>query len=244
MTRIFLVLVLVATAWFWLQIRNQPDPKRRRELTIKAATLAVATVLLYLALTGRMHWLGLLFAGIIPAVKPLLLFALRNFPLLASLYKRFGPTAAPQQSSEVRARYIVMRLDHETGELSGNVLAGPACAGSQLSDLDQAQLAELLSYCKSHDADSARLLETYLEQRFGESFETDGAADSDPGQSSESIRMTRAEALAILGLVGEPSHDEVVAAHRKLMQKLHPDRGGNDYLAGKINAARDYLLAN
>ena len=59
--------------------------------------------------------------------------------------------------------------------------------------------------------------------------------------------MTLAEALGILGLDGDVSKGEITPvkvqdAHRRLIQKLHPDRGGNDYLAAKINQARDYLL--
>jgi len=53
--------------------------------------------------------------------------------------------------------------------------------------------------------------------------------------------MNRQLALEILGLSERATRDDVHKAHRKLMQKMHPDRGGTEYLAKKINAARDYL---
>ncbi len=54
--------------------------------------------------------------------------------------------------------------------------------------------------------------------------------------------MSETEALEILGLQKGATRDDVVQAHRRLMQKMHPDRGGSDYLARKINLARDFLL--
>jgi hypothetical protein len=54
--------------------------------------------------------------------------------------------------------------------------------------------------------------------------------------------MTRGRALEILGLSGNPSRDEILAAHRRLIQKLHPDRGGSTYLAQQLNDAKARLL--
>lgn len=54
--------------------------------------------------------------------------------------------------------------------------------------------------------------------------------------------MTRDEALEVLGLDSSASKNDIITAHRKLIQKLHPDRGGSDYLASKINLAKKILL--
>ena len=54
--------------------------------------------------------------------------------------------------------------------------------------------------------------------------------------------MSHAEASEILGLPPAASRADIRAAHRRLMQAAHPDRGGSDWLAARINQARDVLL--
>ncbi|MEW6254384.1 MAG: hypothetical protein AB1592_00385 [Pseudomonadota bacterium] len=61
--------------------------------------------------------------------------------------------------------------------------------------------------------------------------------------SYDTPEMGRDEALDVLGLEGEPGAAAVRAAHRRLMQMVHPDKGGSTYLASKINQAKDVLLA-
>ncbi len=54
--------------------------------------------------------------------------------------------------------------------------------------------------------------------------------------------MTREEALATLGVKPGASREEIQAAYKRLMQKMHPDKGGTDALAARLNQARDILL--
>ena len=75
---------------------------------------------------------------------------------------------------------------------------------------------------------------------FGDFQQTAEQNDSQTAQSQ--IDMTRKEAAEILGVDENASPEEVRLAHKKLMQKVHPDRGGTDALAKQINAAKDTLL--
>jgi hypothetical protein len=139
----------------------------------------------------------------------------------------------------VTSRILKMTLDHDSGDLSGVVLEG-TYRDWLLEELDREQLDDLMAFCQREDADSAQLLASYLEQRFPD--DAGHTEHSTHAGSANATGLTRAEALAVLGLGEEASEEDIVAAHRALIQKLHPDRGGNDYLAAKINEAKDFLI--
>jgi hypothetical protein len=134
-----------------------------------------------------------------------------------------------------------MTLDHDSGTLDGEVLAGRH-AGVRLGALSLVQLQALLLDYRREDADSARLLESYLERVHGPQWHEGFAREEGAAEAGFTGPMTRDEAWRILGLEADADRESIIAAHRRLMQKLHPDRGGSDYLAAKINQAKDCLL--
>jgi len=131
-----------------------------------------------------------------------------------------------------------MELDHDTGRMTGHVLAGNH-QGASLDALDRATLIKLLSEI---DDDSRDLLSTYLDRR-EPGWREYAQGDADAGvRPANSGKMTEREAYQILGLQPEASPEEISRAHRSLIKKLHPDQGGTTYLAARINEAKDVLL--
>ena len=211
-----------------------PPHKRRAEYIKLGLGIALVTTL-FLAATGRMNWIGAAFAGLLVVARQGLPLLSRLFPMLAHLRNKSAPAAG--QNSTVETALLRMNMDHDSGALQGEILQG-SFKGWRLTNMDRQQLEQFFAYCGSEDADSLQLLDSYLQQRFpGEAFA--GQQQSAPGSSNT---MGRSEALAMLGLSDAATKEDIITAHRKLIQKLHPDRGGNDYLAAQINQAKDLLL--
>ncbi|MDB5371958.1 MAG: hypothetical protein JWP04_600 [Belnapia sp.] len=149
--------------------------------------------------------------------------------------RRFAGRAAPDDASLVETATLAMRLDHASGRMSGRVLRGPE-AGRELAELPLEALLALLAECRAGDPDSVPLLEVWLDRT-----QPDWRVATPFGAPADGP-MTHSEALAVLGLEDGAAPDEVRAAHRRLMRSAHPDHGGSDWLAARINQARDLLL--
>ena len=223
------ICVALAVNWF----ANASLPQVIRALRRAAVVLALLVVLV-LVLIGRLHWLIGLVGWAIPAALALRAMLRRDAAAR-------GPR--PGQSSQVRTPFLDMRLDHDSGALDGTVIAG-AYEGRMLSSMSLEELRALLAEAAG-DADTANVLAAYLDRHHGESWRSrddrDPASEAGAGAAAGGT-MTRDEAWRILGLEPDASVDEIRAAHRRLMKQLHPDHGGTDYLAAKINEAKDLLL--
>ena len=225
---------------YWLKKKIEEEG---RGFLIKAALIGAAVILLLLAATGRVHWLGAILAALLAGLRSLAPLLLRHLPL-TQIWRYFsgaGKTSTGNAST-VKTDILSMQLDHDSGELTGEVLSGPF-AGQSLGQMEPDQLRELLRFCLQQDQESAQLLQAYLQRRFGKSFDDGQAGAEQAHQPDTSGAMGEAEALAILGLEKGADKQAIVQAHRRLIQKLHPDRGGSEYLAAKLNQAKDILLA-
>jgi hypothetical protein len=152
--------------------------------------------------------------------------------------RRFGTaTGSGGGRSEVTTTMLRMRLDHETGAMTGQVLRG-SFAGRQLEDLDQDELISLWRECVVDDEQGAKLLETYLDRLRPEWRQAAGRG------AAPSEAMTREQAYAILDLAPGADAAQIKEAHHRLMMKLHPDHGGSTFLAAQINRAKDILLGD
>lgn len=236
MHRALLLIVIACVVLYGYSYYKSQPPKVRRTLVWKYVVYGLILAAVTLAAFGKLHWIGALIALMFPVVRHLGLFALRRLPVLDWLKKqRFAnPT--------LTTRFLRINVNMASGTMTGEVLAGEF-QGKTLESLSEEELKTLLASYREQDAESGRLLNAYMQFRFrGGANNAEDARQSDAGGYAASGNLDRKEALQILGLKEGASEKDVVLAHRKLMQKVHPDRGGSDYLAAKINQAKDFLL--
>jgi hypothetical protein len=205
------------------------DPRKLAAVMKLAGGIALLTFAAFLGLRGQL---------VIAA--PLAAAGLGLLGWLPFSPAGFGARTQKSQGqvSRVRSTYLDMELDHDSGAMRGTIVAGPH-EGTRLESLDTATLARMLTEI---DDESRALLAAYLDRRdagWREHAQSDAAA----GRGSASRGpMTHEEAYQILGLEAGASTEDIVNAHRTLMKKLHPDLGGTNYLAARVNEAKDTLL--
>lgn len=228
---------------------------------------AVALVVLYLGslfLQGEIRQLVRTLRWIVGGVLVIgaALVGLRGQMLLASFMAagglgvlmrgRLGPIdfgagmSSPNNVSTVSSAYLDMKLEHETGSVSGTVRAGHF-SGRELADLTAEECWALYDEL-SDDPDSLALFKSWLDANrkgwrdyFASEFGAETSEEETESQSGAGVSGLE-EAYEVLGLKPGAGPDAIKAAHRTLMKKVHPDTGGSAFLAAKINQAKDLLL--
>lgn len=250
--RVIIFIGICLGLWMALRWFMRTPPEQVSKVLVKVAIGAGVAFLVILAATGRLHPL---FAAAGAAIGGLLTVAMRlvRMPWVLDLaqrlfyqYRAKKNSAEPfaNQRSQVETRFVRMFLDHDSGEMGGEIIAGQS-AGSRLSQLDQSQLVALWQNYIAEDSESAALLEAYLNHAHGEGWrDRCGAGTGHENNSAPppSGQMSLEEARKILGVEEGADREEIIAAHRRLALKVHPDRGGSNYLAAQINRAKEALL--
>jgi DnaJ domain len=224
------VLAVGALGIAWLLRANPSSLARgmRMVLLVLGAVAAGAMLIFGIRFLPSLlpELLGL--AGLV--ITGLIARALRNRPS--------GGFSSPGtgRRTEVRTAFLQAWIDHGTGDVGGTVLTG-RFAGRNLDRLSDSELLDLHEECRN-DADSLRVMEAYLDRRLNVDWRT----ARQPPPRGPRTDMTRAEALAVLGLAEGASEEEIKAAHRRLIRRTHPDAGGTADLAARINRAKDVLV--
>lgn len=240
----FLGVVLLAMLLLLIKSAASVDAALLARLVKGFAIAFVVAGVAYLVVAGR--------AGIIavalPIVAPFLLLWLRRRAVTGRTggwEAQRGPRGAGR--SDVETAFFAMSLDHASGRLDGWIRKSKF-AGRRLSELVREELLELRREVAG-DPDSVSVLEAFLDRTQGPDWRgtgqdrrEDARAGAGTGGSGGDGAMTREEAYEVLGLKPGAKESEIRDAHHRLMKKLHPDQGGSDYLAARVNRARDILL--
>ncbi len=229
---ILMLLILLVLVYFVYRYRRLSPEQKKQALKLIGVTV-LASGLLYMVLSGRLNWLIAAVGAMLPLIPRAVRFIMGVGPTLLPFLRRYQQN----KQSSMQSSYLRLQMNILTGDLQGEVLQGEY-AGKQLQQMNLDQLLELLAEFRQKDAESAALLAAYLNRAHS-------GWDKDHQQHDYTYHdtdMTEQEARDILGVSADANKEEIIKAHKRLMQKMHPDRGGSDYLAQQINRAKDTLI--
>lgn len=228
------LVLLIGGFLVWRRWRKLQSSRAKRKFAFQTIVIGLLILIVLLAISGRIHPLGAVFAAVLAMLKIGLNLLIRWFPLFARLYG-----ASHAQPRVLKTPIIEVEINFATAQVSGKVIDGPN-AGKPLDSLTEDELEALLNYCRAKDKKSTYLLQMYLARRFHHQDAKNGSAGNSSAGPTGSMSIE--EAAEILGISPEADKDEINQAHRRLIGKVHPDKGGSDYLASLLNNARDLLL--
>ena len=245
MTAVLLGLFALVAGVLLLKWYADADVKTLKKSVRWAGVSLLILIILILAATGRLGAAFAVFIGFLGWVWRVfnIIQMGRQMGGMFNGYgfgRGLGGNSGDTKTSQVESEFLSMQLDHETGSMDGQVLHG-SFKGRRLSDLSVKELDALMQEVKP-DLDSLNLMEAFLDRMHPEyRGEADRNSDGEHSAATRSNVMSDDEARKVLGVSARADHGEIKEAYRRLMSQLHPDRGGSDYLAAKVNQAKDTL---
>lgn len=231
MAQLLLSTVIIVAVVFWRSAEARAALRARLPQILSYTGLGLLALLVA---TGRLPWtLVLILAALL-------------------LLWRFGISRRCEPRGEesncgagdccrLQTENLAITVDPHSGCIDGMIL-GDHRRGRRLSRLALADLLILHNAYLTLDPEAAALLRAYLDQAHSGwrgNAQYHENATHDPGGASA---LSDAQAYALLGLAHNAERAQIVTAHRRLMQRLHPDRGGSAYLAARLNEAKVQLL--
>ena len=246
MIRIIVIAVILMAVIVFLNYFRKSTNNTKRAIIKNTLFVALAAILIALVVTGRLNWLVAIAGSMVPLLPKAFSWLIRYIPSLLVLFKKYKTVREKKssktmhgQQSRVETLYLIMMLDHDTGEMDGEVIKG-VFLGRILSEMTSVEIREMIHECE--DDETVSLLMAYMNRYHGRRDNNNkNESHSNRGDEGPGF-MSIHEAREILGLDENAKKNEIIDAHRHLIQKLHPDRGGSEYLAMKINRAKDILL--
>lgn len=235
MSKLVFIIAVLVVGWLLYKLYFRQMVAEGKAGKIKIALIVLGLIFMLMAVTGRAHGMFAIIGAAMTQVMRVLPLLIRFFPQVRQMLDGQSPFSGDSKST-IRSQTIIMTVQLSNGSMEGQVVAGEF-SGRNLRELNAEETALLLQWCQQHDKEAARLLLAYLARTGGRSYK-DEAQNSPPDDS----KPGRNEALEILGLADGATRKDVVEAHRRLMNRMHPDKGGSNYLAAKINAAKETLL--
>lgn len=238
MSRLILLLIILAAVVYVIVRISKPSLEQKKRYLRFIVVTALISFLIALVATGRLSWLIAAMGALLPLIPKVIRLLFGVWPRLLPYFRRYQQN----KHSNMQTDFIRLQVDIVTGELKGEVLQG-RYKGQALQSMSLQQLLGLLDECKQSDNNSALMLMSFLD-RVQPGWSGDRAQpNAGPGDTgSGGIELDRQQAREVLGVPATASKAEIVKAHKRIMQKLHPDRGGSDFLAQQINKAKEVLL--
>jgi len=246
--RLIFYLILFGVAYLAYHLYGKKLLKKKPSNYLKPLLIVAGIVLLLAIVTGRASAIFALIGGIFAAAFRFAPIILKFYPQIRELLFKFGINVpAGPGSSKVRTATLAATLDPLSGRIDAEILSGDY-KGQRLSAMQIADIKTYYQFCATQDPEALRVVEAYVQREFPDQFQTGEWAESrhhnpESANATES-NMSVSEAREILGVDKGASKQEITYAHRKLMAKLHPDKGGSTFLATRVNLAKDTLIAS